>query len=273
MTPLAQQIVKELMLPHKRRTFVDAGGISEEMKGIHCFECTDIAKLAFDLFDKWREHQSSLSLDTNFLPAKRTWIEYECEARERRGFLLVDKGSGTWSCQFAIKDYDSGQLYSTPCVVQLADLKSSDDIKYRLLHGAYQDPPKYKKQLVDWVTSVTPSLYAFLACINTPRVIGRDIHPPHRGLQRALLARKDEVGDFHLREWTEIKLSVTPPGDAPGDGPHTGQLTGRKALHFCRSHLRIASGQLVLVRGHWRGDASLGIKRSRYVVKGPKEQA
>lgn len=113
-------------------------------------------------------------------------------------------------------------------------------------------------------------LYAALAIINTPRLIGRQTHQPHRGLEKALLAQRKVIGSFPLHAWTEIKLEINAPKDATGDPAMEGHLTGEKCLHFCRAHLRIRIGQLEIVRAHWRGDAALGIKQSRYGVVPPR---
>jgi hypothetical protein len=87
-------------------------------------------------------------------------------------------------------------------------------------------------------------------------------------LQKKIAAAKRMVGRFPLRAWTEIKLEVTPP---KYDGTeHEAMLTGGKALHFCRAHLRIRLGRVELVSAHWRGDPSLGLKRTRYSLQRPR---
>lgn len=68
------------------------------------------------------------------------------------------------------------------------------------------------------------------------------------------------------RDWTEIKLQINKPADIDDGQPHADRVTGQRALHFCRSHLRVKRGKLEYVRSHWRGDASLGIRRSTYKV-------
>jgi hypothetical protein len=110
---------------------------------------------------------------------------------------------------------------------------------------------------------------AALALINTPRIIGRRQHMPHQGMQRKIAAGKKMVGKFPLKAWTEIKLEVMPP--VIDGGQHEARLTGGKALHFCRAHLRIRMGHLERVSAHWRGDPSLGIKQTRYSVIPPRQ--
>jgi hypothetical protein len=122
-----------------------------------------------------------------------------------------------------------------------------------------------------WMWWLCRRTMAAVALINTPRVIGRQQHMPHAGLQRALARSKGMVGKFPLRAWTEIKLEVRPPVHA--EGFHEARLSGTRALHFCRAHLRVRRGQIEYVTHHWRGDASIGIKRSRYAMVPEKKQS
>lgn len=81
MTPLAQRIVKELMLPAGKRTFVDDGKILRTMDDVHCFETTQVSEAAMSLIgrdasqDQATKKFSSMSSVTGFLPAPKTWIE------------------------------------------------------------------------------------------------------------------------------------------------------------------------------------------------------
>lgn len=110
-------------------------------------------------------------------------------------------------------------------------------------------------------------VFGALAFINSPKIIGRRQHMPHKGLERELLKNQKVIGSFPLHAWTEIALDVTPPKEAAGQHEFEAHLTGRRALHFVRSHLRIREGRLQFVKSHWRGDAALGIRQSRYTVK------
>jgi hypothetical protein len=112
------------------------------------------------------------------------------------------------------------------------------------------------------VVGVTVSL---LALINSPRIIGRQQHMPSRVLEQKL-TRGFGVGKFPLHAWTEIKLEVAKPIEIDDGEPHEAHLTGRRALHFVRKHLRLWNGELIYVTSHWRGDPALGIKQSRYRV-------
>ena len=106
MTPLAHKIVRELTLPKKDRTFMDAGHILPRMRDIHCFEISAVqslvGKMAQDLKrrcliahqpelahlsdEEWEQGKWTVPdwktwrwIEPNtrmgFLPAPRTWIE------------------------------------------------------------------------------------------------------------------------------------------------------------------------------------------------------
>src|SRR5262249_29716721 len=104
-----------------------------------------------------------------------------------------------------------------------------------------------------------------LAIINTPHIIGRTTHLPHTGLQKHLARAFKMPGKYPLQPWHEVKLHVVVPSEF-GGGEVEGHLTGERALHLCRSYLRIRLGQLELVHSHWRGNPALGIKQTRYRV-------
>jgi hypothetical protein len=122
----------------------------------------------------------------------------------------------------------------------------------------------------DLYSELAPQLVALLAMINTPRVVGRRQHMPHAGLQKALARARQMVGKSPLRAWSEIVLEVTPPDLHHDEDPRELRLSGAKALHFVRAHLRIRLGHLELVSSHWRGDPALGIKQTRYRVVPPR---
>ncbi|KTQ96970.1 hypothetical protein NS365_23330, partial [Aureimonas ureilytica] len=81
-----------------------------------------------------------------------------------------------------------------------------------------------------------------------------------------LVRRLGVQGRFPLNAWTELQLRVASPRDLSRDASVEAHLTGQRPLHFCRAHLRVRLGRLEVVRSHWRGDASLGIKQTRYRV-------
>jgi hypothetical protein len=112
----------------------------------------------------------------------------------------------------------------------------------------------------DWKASVCFVIIA-LGLINTPGLIGMKSHDPHRGLSKSLA----RVGSYPLRSWSEVVLKHTTKIADSGE-----RLTGasfHKCLHFVRSHLRhYQDGRVITIPAHWRGDAALGIKQTRYRV-------
>lgn len=247
MTPLAHRIARELTLPKRRRTFIDQCRLLEQMGDIHCFEVSEVKEAAVEL-----------AIDINrkviperlaFLPAPKTWIEWQ-EDKARVGVLLQQT---KFDDQVAFTHF------------ALADANKFGSLAGGLLHlhsGAKPTGATHEIGLRDRANTL--KIYAFLALINTPRIVGRVTHLPHAGLQKSLVASRAMTGSFPLKAWTEIKLSILPPEIQPGI--RDACLTGERALHFCRAYLRIRLGQLEMVRAHWRGDASIGIKQSRYKV-------
>jgi hypothetical protein len=114
---------------------------------------------------------------------------------------------------------------------------------------------------------MTAKTYALLGMINTPQVFQRLVHQPHAGLQRKLAAAKPLVGKFPLGAWTEILLKVPAPQGEQSVHPDGSYLSGERALHWCRAHLRYRLGQWEVVSDHWRGNPAIGIKQSRYRVE------
>lgn len=264
MTPLANRIVREITLPLKRRSFRDDGQLLGGMSDIHCFDVSEVEPLSKQLimsgFDWGEEKLYAAARVSSFLPAPKTWIEWR-EDDGRIGALLAQQAGDVAAVQFAIGGPVA--FFSVPGVLTL-----------NLGEGAVRE----KDHLVvskrtldalgdDLVSGLAIRLHSMLALINTPKIIDRVVHPPHRGLERALRGTQKASGEFPLHAWTEIKLGINRPPEAIADDP-TGdsKLTGQKAFHFCRAHLRIRNGKVEFVRSHWRGDPALGIRSGRYEV-------
>src|SRR5262249_48779221 len=82
-------------------------------------------------------------------------------------------------------------------------------------------------------------IYASLSIINAPKIIGRVRHAPNPSLEKRLLNDRRSPGKFTLHPWTEIVLRVNKPEEIDDGEPHEAHLTGQRAFHFCRQHLRI----------------------------------
>jgi hypothetical protein len=279
MTPLAHQIIKDaargaLMSDDERNL------AAKFEKEVHCFECSNVHELASEMAWDLVSGKSKFDCGDTFLPAPRTWVEARIDGA-RKAWLLEEFGKeivvstaqeslsyesslGLPANKLAIEWWVLNEVLKIPRLsVGKSPVKKvvcDEDIDRALRdatgdHGAIIDD--HERAL----------LCVMLSLINTPKVVGRRQHMAHRGLQKALLRRRKEIGVFPLRAWTEIILQISPPQDASSQPSVEARLTGDKALHFCRAHLRVRFGRLELVKSHWRGDASLGIKRSRYRVE------
>lgn len=266
MTPLAYRIVKQSWTPLKRRPpFDDEGHLAVRMDDIHCFEVSEVFELADEL--GFKQHQASIGSDGlyavdnvdkgfAFLPAPKTWIEWRGGPHEEKGYrtgvLLEETPDGSLAlCTFAHSIGDRAmRSFKSDMVIAL---RSCTDF------GLKFHPRSQMTRA--WQITTLYRLYAFLALINSPKVIGRFQHTVHRTLVKTLAGHS-----FPLHAWTEIRLEVAKPTHIADGNLHQAYLTGQRALHFCRAHVRIRLGRLEYVSSHWRGDASIGIKRSRYKV-------
>lgn len=267
MTPLAHFITKQLTLPIKRRRFSDGCQMLKNMSDIHCFECSEIMEavrnIISDMADRGGNSMvaalKSMISETGFLPSPKTWIEFSVEGY-RLGFLLVadeDNCSAKVFHAFAVR----GKIEASASVSGYMTIPLINGVA--TIGGVCAGMPDLdEEQQAEWILQ----LIVLLAFINTPRIIGRRTHMPHRGLERHLLAQRGLIGKFPLHAWTEIKLAVCDPKDASNEKSVEAHYTGERALHFCRAHLRLRMGRLEIVSAHWRGDGSLGIKQSRYNV-------
>jgi hypothetical protein len=273
MTPLAYRIVKQSGLPPKHRTLAGCTDLLKEMVDIHCFEVSTVFDLVDELGQRWhsswigpdgRYHGMPVDTTLAFLPAPKTWIEWVTDDG-RMGVLLADysqfsglkagdDASGIAGVYYAIWKRDGDILFALDPLVMA--LRTNKDFEIRYI-------PTHWMTKAEQVTFCL-RIYAMLALINSPKVIGRRTYPPHKTAIKQLAG-----GHFPLYDWTEIKLDVVKPPEIDDGEPHEAHLTGRRALHFCRAHVRIRLGRLEYVSAHWRGDPSIGIKQSRYAVVQP----
>lgn len=304
MTPLAHYIAKQQLLPIGERECL-AG--SARFSDWHCFDCSPVVDMAAILVKKMVEDMKNgrdvVSGTLSFLPAESTWIEWRhtewswrekqkvvCgkpkthDPKNRDGYLLVDRGD-----QYADVSHlwEDGRELLPLFTLPIAKNHNDDVVLHDFTPGegnpdglgipgygyVADEPNAWDESRIGWRSGIWNTtydaflLYACLAMINTPNVVGRRVNRAHVGLQKRLAAQPGAAHVGALRPWTEIILDVTEPPDSAGAGAGAAQrMSGRKALHFCRSHLRIQNGRLTKVRAHWRGDAALGIVQSRYKV-------
>lgn len=277
MTPLALKTIKAVIAGSRNHLLLQMAGVVEFLPDMHCFECTQIAPLiddlAKDIHDNARSGDASklhhVVGDLGFLPAPRTWIEW-AEDDGTVGFLLVEEQyTARVFHVFTRKKKGDDKFVGAHCGALVMPIQGAPLHVVDVFSFGWTDPygsPISESSHLYYMTK----LFAALALINTPRVIGRRQHMPHRAIERELLKARNVTGKFPLNAWTEIRLEVRPPKEMEGMGQHEAHLTGQKALHFCRKHIRIRFGKVEIVSSHWRGDPALGIKQSRYTLVPPE---
>lgn len=263
MTPLALALSKQLLLPAKKRArIIDTAGFLDQFRDIHCFEITRALPLIFQIGDHYIETGRGDDRYA-FLPAPRTWLEAvvltEQGDQGRQGRLFIESADRN-SAEFYTITWMQGAFVTTSWgVMPLARNANAGSL---VRH--------FPNELVEFTPSTSDehtkfTFFATFSLINHPKIIGRKQHMPHRGLEKRLV-QTFGAGKFPLHAWTEIQLDVTPTHDARRDPSVEAHYTGARALHFCRAHLRLSNGNLSFVTSHWRGDAALGIRQSRYKV-------
>lgn len=286
MTPLAYRTVKDLLLPKKSRWLNDRANVVHRMDGIHCFDLFDAATLVDEvwLLAKEEKNRDILSQAT-FLPAPRTWLEGNLDEWGRAAIHLEQVGNVA-KATLVHSPHDPDNSSSTRNYISypVGEMSLMGDYAIRVTEeswgvvtdGLAMEDAKASgfdsrdefldawHKLCHWNLSWAT---AALTIINSPKIVRRETHQPHKGLSRKIATHFGKSKPFQIRPWTEIKLEVTIPVETAEEGEMASEsLTGKKALHFCRSHLRVRLGKLETVRSHWRGNASLGIVQSRYRV-------
>ena len=257
MTPLAQELINKYY-----NDPVDGNIAQYIIKDTHFFEVSEVLPLAVQLINACNpyinDRPGRMDRKLIFLPAPKVWIEWDqrvqsdYKGRDENGVAVlrtavilqeIDDDDDNFSAEVIFKRDDNG-VEEIDAWETTRRLPKSDDV----------------------FAGAIPVVHALLVLINNPKIIGRRQHMPHRGLEKKLLKSRFSGSYFPLRAWTEIKLSVTPTVDARQDPSVEAHYTGKRAMHFCRAHLRLWDGKLIFVSSHWRGYLTLGIKQSRYKV-------
>lgn len=259
MTPLAAAIFTNKCDRVDMEAFDDTSLLEAQF-----FEVSDCAELINNMAWDIIEGKQSYDLSDTFLPSEPTWIEWHFG--QRNAWLLWTK-AGVIHGQFFF-GHTKDWAQAVPEKSLFSELSAKPIIHPLIAWGM----PRHEDQVLAPEVALDLHELVFaavaLGLINSPRIIGRRQIMPNRRLERELLKRNGKaVGKFPLQAWTEILLKVAAPKDMSNEGAVDAHLTGRKAMHFCRAHLRLRLGRVEVVRGHWRGDPALGVKRSRYILE------
>lgn len=295
MTPLAKALAEAAVSnPKWWRSSGNEKLLAPFPHDVKCFEVTAVMELADELGRQACERGNVVE-SLAFLPAPVTWLEYRYTREDGtpavNGYLLVDQGNNTATVASTIGLEINGRTTFIPIpLASLRLLNEADpdgwaidsilehegvDVETyakKIWHGLYpplrngvHPPPEEHdpdRQLDD-AQERAWWLYAMLSLINSPRIVARSDHKPSSGLQKFLNRKGD--GQYNLLPWHEVFLDITPPPEAT-EAAGAPRLTGPRALHFCRQHIRIKRGKLELVRAHYRGSADVGIAQTQYRV-------
>lgn len=255
MTPLAQWLAHQSTRKIADRTFEDRRDVLKHLSDIHCFDLTGAFALLEDMIDRYFE--SDFVFENQFWPAPKTFIEFYSPSFGRVGVLCVADSDAPGACAncYVFTGNKRSQRGLGMLVVNF------DDVNAIMNDTAFGEDEQ--ADALGFIDEVGYFVRASIQCINSPQLINRKTHMPHAGLQRKLAKARGLQGRFPLHAWTELTLRPFATRDAAGEVQEI-HLTGKRCLHFVRAHLRPKSG--IIVRSHWRGDGSLGIKRTRYRV-------
>lgn len=253
-TPLAQELIRDV-LHGDAKSWPE--GFAEDLMRAKCFECSGIVEVSRHL---------APAMDTRgllFLPARTTWLEHLI-ARvpgHRQGYLLSERNGSLVLWGSARR----GNKWMAPMLIGTVELGDDGESWTAVSHtDQFATMVNGDNSSLDPETEflrVAGILLGLLAFINTPKIVAQQEHAPHKGLDRELR----RAGKPGLRPWTEIKLEISRPRTA-SEGGGTETLRGSRALHYCRTHLRVRLGRLERVTGHFRGDAKNGVVRADYKV-------
>lgn len=268
MTPLAQRLIRQMNMPDdgKGKEEIWRGrsdALGDYLWGIHCFEVSLVLPLAYQIAEVAAEQGGALD-GKLFCPAPKTWIEW-IHPDLGRVALLIEEGRHE---AVTVTAFWGTSLRLLGCI--------STETSGLIIDRGYQPQgailPERWTEIDDLDRKLLNIAQIFLYIINSPKIIGRRQHMPHRGLERELVSAGRSGKRFPLEAWSEIILEARPTYFDESGVEHEAHLTGRKCLHFCRAHVRIRNGKMEIVGSHWRGDAALGIKKSRYKVAPPSDR-
>jgi hypothetical protein len=260
MTPLAHKLTRQLLegLARGLLETEDGAAVREAVNGARFFDLTNALPAVNEVASALRKtvQDGEVVIPCTFLPAPKTWIEWLTANGTRSAAIIRDNGDEPASVE-VLRSYSDRPM--TWHRLGGVDLKTGMPLlDTRWVRAQKPGGEAWGHKIINLVT-------IFLAMINSPRIVRRRVHAPHKGLAREL-ARTPGAGIGPLQDWHEIKLEIAKPRDVDDGEPHEDIIRGRRALHFCRKHIRVRLGRLEYVREHWRGDPAIGISRATYRV-------
>ncbi len=235
----------------------------------------DVVDLAEDLVEHNR-NQLLAAAATMFMPAEECWFEWPMGAQGDMGILFFGHVSTTgpdgkgmrFGQEKSIRSGEGlfyawrhdGEEDGPTCLPLLFDLERGmvvvhADLLSKLSPGSNTDPLVAADQLKD----LRPVILAFLALINSPKIVRRDPSNLDRLNRKRAGAGRYTYHPHHCVRLNVDRRTIRVGASDGGDG-------ASRALHHVRSHLRLVNGIYVLVKPHWRGNPQVGIRRTSYEI-------
>jgi hypothetical protein len=193
-----------------------------------------------------------------FLPAYRTWMEWEDNHGKLAMFFdgrgdSVTQGHGIFLSKR--HEDDANDVVSIPFTYDLEAylVETINAPKFVI-------PDDLRAKYDQAIPTLKPIVFAILALINSPKIIRSTAVDLSK-----LNKRREAQGRYTFHPHHEVRLNVdkrvikTVAGESDG---------ASKCLHFVRTHLRFvpSQGGYTMVMPHWRGDPALGIRDTHYNV-------
>lgn len=245
MTPLLWDIVKQYGLPRSQRIMGRLDEIRPLLEETHSYDITAVSDTCNAII---REGHSPNGTYT-FAPGRSVWLEARISGLVSGRLAYLVNGSVVW--RFLQRDSVS--------TIHGTDLSLAFEPQMSAI-AAYAEKSLPWHDNADSFTDIGSFRFirAAFSIINRPRHVGLKVHQPHKGRIKKL----NGTG-FPLHCWHEITV-----GGRTKD--HGGQqvesrMSGTRPYHHVRAHYKPTIG--VVIPEHWRGDPSIGIKRTRYRVE------
>lgn len=216
----------------------------------------DVVDLAMELVARDGD-KLALTLPHLFMPAERCWFEWPQAGPDGHP-------GGDMGVMFAGPDVTHGSAvfyswkHGDPVPHSAAALKIDFEDSRLDIDMASHEKGNPLELARAW-SGLRPVLLAFLALINSPKIVKR----VPRDLAK-LNRKRQAVGRYTYHPHHTVRLNVDRKTFTVGEG-HGGDGASR-ALHFVRAHLRLVDGSYILVRPHWRGDPAVGLRKTSYEI-------
>lgn len=257
MTPLAHSIAKAICEDRLTTLPGEAGQYVFDILGYcHFFEVSGIGDAARAAITE-ADHLGPF-LPRAFLPATSTWLEWIEEGARYALVLSEDHRQPLGARDIFVALVDGWGKTCVPVgIIPLSDPQINENGEMAFTgHPRFPYGEELNWQMLVWTLGL-------LFFINTPTLLAPRKHHPHAGLAKIVARRGFMGGKFPLQGWTEIILK---PG-AVVHGKGREGASADRCLHFVRRHAQRYGGTWKVKDAYWRGDASLGIRLSRYLVE------